>query len=70
MTAIVVFVLYKVKPALFELIRHKAIEFIVGMKSGVLSVFKLEKRFLFFFLFNIYLDKLYDDVVDDIISFS
>ncbi len=47
-TGIFVFILYKAKPALFELIRNKAIEFMVGMKSGILSVFKLEKRFLFF----------------------
>lgn len=49
MTLIVVFALYKLKPILFEVIKQKAIEFIVGMKSGVLSVFKLEKRFLFLF---------------------
>lgn len=47
--AITVLILYKVKPALFQLIREKATEFILGMKSGVLSVFKLEKRLLFFF---------------------
>lgn len=46
--SIAIGVLYVLKPDLFHLIKTKAIAFALGMKSGLLSVFKLEKRLLFF----------------------
>lgn len=42
-----IFVLFKVKKDLFLTLKTKALEFLAGMKSGLLSIFKLEKKGLF-----------------------
>lgn len=40
-------VLYKVKPELFVKLKDKAIDLTNGLKSGLMSIFKLDKWFLF-----------------------
>ena len=41
--------IYFIKPQLFQVIKEKGISFLKGLKTGLLSIFKLEKRALFIF---------------------